>query len=169
MLKKIALVLMLVLPLGVYAQTLKFGHVKSGEVIQSMPEYAKAQQDMEALQKRYADEIQKAQAELQKKYAEFMQQQDSLPQNILERRQKEIQDLAQRGEEFQQEVQQILAKAQNDITAPIFKKFQDAVSAVGAEGGYIYIFDTDRTAIPYVNESQSINVGAAVKTKLGVK
>lgn len=169
MLKKIALVLMFVLPVGAFAQTLKFAHVRSSEIIQAMPEYAKAQKDMEALQKKYSDEIQKAQQELQKKYTELMSQQDSLPQNILERRQKEIQDLAQRGEEFQQEVQQILSKAQNDMTAPIFKKLQDAINAVGSEGGYIYVFDLDRAGIPYVNETQSTNINATVKTKLGIK
>lgn len=52
---------------------------------------------------------------------------------------------------------------------PIYKKFEDALKAVGQEGGYIYIFDLNRTDIPYVNETQSTDVTAAVKTKLGLK
>lgn len=43
MLKKIALLIMLVLPMGVFAQsTLKFGHMTSTEIIPTMPEYTKS-------------------------------------------------------------------------------------------------------------------------------
>lgn len=169
MLKKIALLLLIVLPMGAFAQTLKFGHVKSYEVIQTMPEYTKAMTDLQDLQKKYTDEIKRANDEFNKKYQEFIQQQDSLPRNIAERRQKELQDLMERGQQFEQEVQENMQKAQQDMTAPIFKKVEDAVVTVGQEGGYIYIFDLSRTSIPYVNDKQSIDVTPALKTKLGIK
>ena len=51
MLKKIALVLMLALPMGVFAQNLKFGHINAQEIVSAMPEFAKAQSDIEALDK----------------------------------------------------------------------------------------------------------------------
>lgn len=92
MLKKIALIAILfALPLGVMAQS-KFGHMNSQEIITVMPEFTKAQADLEALSKQYQDEMQRGQEELNKKYQELLQQQDSLPRNILERRQKEVQD-----------------------------------------------------------------------------
>ena len=93
MLKKIALLLLFILPMGVFAQTLKFGHVKSFDIIQAMPEYTKAMTDLQNLQKKYSEEIKRASDEFTKKYQEFIQVQDSLPRNILERRQKELQDL----------------------------------------------------------------------------
>ena len=37
--------------------------------------------------------------------------------------------------------------------APIYKKLDDAIKAVGAAEGVIYIFDLARTPIPYVNET----------------
>lgn len=169
MLKKIALLLLLALPMSSFAQSLKFGHIKFYDVVTAMPEYVKAQADLQALDKKYSEEIKKASAEFNKKYAEFMQQQDSLPKNIAERRQKELQDLSQRGQEFEQEVQQIMQKAQNDMTAPIFKKAEDAIKAVGEAEGFIYIFDLSRTSIPFVSEKQSVDVTAAVKAKLGIK
>ncbi|MEG1545724.1 MAG: OmpH family outer membrane protein [Bacteroides sp.] len=169
MLKKFALLLLLVLPMGIFAQTLKFGHVESYKVIETMPEYTKAMTDLQNLQKKYSEEVKRASDEFQKKYQEFMQQQDSLPKNIAERRQKELQDLMERGQQFEQEVQQNMQKAQQDMTAPIFKKAEDAVKAVGTEGGFIYIFDLSRTPIPFVNDKQSIDVTPLVKTKLGIK
>ena len=171
MLKKIALVLMLALPMGVFAQNLKFGHINAQEIVSAMPEFAKAQSDIEALDKQLTSELQGTQEEFNKKYQEFQQAiaKDSLPANIAERRQKELQDMMQRQEQFQQEAQQQMQKAQADAMAPIYKKLDDAIKAVGAAEGVIYIFDLARTPVAYVNESQSINLTPKVKTQLGIK
>mgnify|MGYP000421121629 FL=1 len=109
MLKKIALLVVLfALPLGAMAQ--KFAHMNSQEVIVVMPEYTKAQADLEAMSKKYSQEMERTQSEFNKKVQEFQQQADSLPRNIAERRQKELQEMAQRQEEFQQEALKKLAR-----------------------------------------------------------
>ena len=167
MLKKIALLVVLfALPLGAMAQ--KFAHMSSQEVIIAMPEYTKAQADLEAMSKQYQEEMQRSQAEFNKKVQEFQQQADSLPKNIAERRQKELQDMAQRQEEFQQEAYQNMQKANQDALVPIYKKLDEAIQAVGKAEGVIYIFDLARTPIPYVS-SESVDVTAKVKTQLGIK
>ena len=62
MLKKIALfVVLFVLPLGAMAQN-KFAHMNSQEVIAVMPEYTKAQSDLEAMSQKYQQEMQRTQA-----------------------------------------------------------------------------------------------------------
>ena len=171
MLKKIALVMLLALPMGVFAQNLKFGHINAQEIITVMPEFTKAQNDIQNLEKQLTAELQRTQEEFNKKYQEFQQAiaKDSLPPNIAERRQKELQDMMQRQEQFQQDAQQQMQKAQNDAMAPIYKKLDDAIKAVGAAEGVIYIFDLARTPVAYVNESQSINLTPKVKTQLGIK
>ena len=171
MLKKIALVMLLALPMGVFAQNLKFGHINAQEIITVMPEFTKAQNDIQTLEKQLTAELQRAQEEFNKKYQDIQQAiaKDSLPPNIAERRQKELQDMMQRQEQFQQDAQQQMAKAQNDAMAPIYQKLDNAIKAVGAAEGVIYIFDLARTSIPYVNESQSINLTSKVKANLGIK
>ena len=171
MLKKIALVMLLALPMGVFAQNLKFGHINAQEIITVMPEFTKAQNDIQTLEKQLTAELQRTQEEFNKKYQEFQQAiaKDSLPPNIAERRQKELQDMMQRQEQFQQDAQQQMQKAQNDAMAPIYQKLDYAIKAVGAAEGVIYIFDLARTSIPYVNESQSINLTSKVKANLGIK
>ena len=171
MLKKIALVMLLALPMGVFAQNLKFGHINAQEIITVMPEFTKAQNDIQTLEKQLTAELQRTQEEFNKKYQEFQQAiaKDSLPPNIAERRQKELQDMMQRQEQFQQDAQQQMQKAQNDAMAPIYQKLDNAIKAVGAAEGVIYILDLARTSIPYVNESQSINLTNKVKANLGIK
>lgn len=171
MLKKIALVILLALPMGVFAQNLKFGHINAQEIITVMPEFTKAQKDIQTLEQQLTTELQRTQEEFNKKYQEFQQaiSKDSLPANIAERRQKELQDMAQRQEQFQQEAAQQMQKVQNDAMVPIYKKLDDAIKAVGAAEGVIYIFDVARTPIPYINESMSVNLTSKVKAHLGIK
>ena len=167
MLKKIALLLLLIAPMSVFAQ--KFGHVKFAEILTVMPEYTKAQTDIQAQQKQYEAEMKRASDELTKKFTEYQQEQANLPKNIQERRQKELQELNEKGMQFQADAQQQLQKAYAEMMEPIYKKIDDAIKAVGQEGGYVYIFDLNRTDIPFVNESLSTDVTPAVKGKLGLK
>ena len=166
MLKKIALLLMLILPMSVFAQ--KFGHIKTQEILTAMPEYTKAQTDIQTMQKQYDDEMKRLSEEIQKKFAAYQQEQANLPKNIQERRQKELQELNERGMQMQQDAQQQLQQSWLQMLEPIAKKIDDAIKAVGQEGGYVYIFDLNATQIPFVNETLSTDVTGAVKAKLGL-
>ena len=159
MFKKIAFLLLLIAPMSLFAQ--KFAHFKSMDIIPVMPEYSKAQTDIQKMQKQYEDEIKRASDEFNKKFAEYQQEQKTLPQNIQER-------LQEKGMQFQQDAQQQLQKAYGDMMEPIYKKLEDAVKSVGSTGGYTYIFDLNRTDIPYINEAQSKDVTNDIKTKLGI-
>ena len=167
MLKKIVLAAILARPLSVMAQT-KFGHMNSQEVITAMPEYTKAQTDLDAMAKQYQEEMQRTQEEFNKKYQEFLAQADSLPRNIAERRQKELQDMDQRQQQFQQEVYQSMQKAQQDALTPIYQKLETAIQAVGKAEGVIYIFDIARTPVAYIG-AESVDLTAKVKAQLGIK
>ena len=72
MLKKIALVMLLALPMGVFAQNLKFGHINAQEIITVMPEFTKAQNDIQNLEKQLTAELQRTQEEFNKKYQESL-------------------------------------------------------------------------------------------------
>ena len=167
MLKKIALILLLIAPMSVFAQ--KFGHIKTQEILVAMPDYIKAQTDIQTMQKQYEDEIKRASDELTKKFTAYQEEQANLPKNIQERRQKELQELNQKGMQMQQDAQQELERSWMSMLEPIAKKIEDAIKAVGQEGGYVYIFDLNATQIPFVNETLSTDVTGAVKAKLGIK
>jgi len=167
MLKKIALLLMLILPMSVFAQ--KFGHIRTQEILTIMPEYTKAQTDIQTMQKQYEDEMKRLQDEVNKKFTAYQQEQANLPKNIQERRQKELQELNERGMQMGQDAQQQLQQSWMQMLEPIAKKIDDAIKAVGQEGGYVYIFDLNATQIPFINETYSTDVTSAVKAKLGLQ
>ncbi|KAA6345591.1 hypothetical protein EZS27_006856 [termite gut metagenome] len=174
--KTVFIIMVLILPVSISAQTslpivqsLKFAHVYSQEILVIMPEVIKAQADLQSLEKKYADEIQRTTDEFQKKYQEFLQAMDSLPQNISERRQKELQDMSQRSQQFQQDAQETMQQKQQELMTPILQKLDNAIKTVGEAQNVIYVFDVSRTAIPYINTTHSIDVTPLVKAELGIK
>ena len=167
MLKKIALILLLIAPMSVFAQ--KFGHIKTQEILVAMPDYIKAQTDIDTMKKQYEDEMKRAQEEFNKKFTAYQEEQANLPKNIQERRQKELQELSQKGMQMQQDAQQELERSWMTMLEPIAKKIDDAIKAVGQDGGYVYIIDLNATQIPFVNETLSTDVTGAVKAKLGIQ
>ena len=152
----------------VTANAQKFGHVNSQEVIQAMPEFAKARADIETLTKQYEADLKSMQEELQKKSEAYEKEQATLPANIKQRRETELQEMYQKIQQSYQDNQQALAKEQNEKMQAITSKVVEAIKAVGQAGGYVYIMDM-ASGIPYISTTLSTDVTAQVKAKLGLK
>ena len=166
--KKLIIFLLMILPLGVFAQEAKVAIVNSQEIMMAMPEITAMQETMKQMNDKYAGEMKTMEDEFQKKYTDYIAQQDSMTENIKLRRTQELEDIRQRVENFTQVAQQDMNKKQQELLAPIQDKLRNAIKAVGAAEGVIYIFDLARTPIPYVG-AQSIDLTAKVKAQLGIK
>ena len=149
------------------ANAQKFGHVNSQEIIQAMPEFAKARTDIEALTKQYEADLKSMQEELQKKSEAYEKEQATLPANIKQRRETELQEMYQKIQQSYQDNQQALAKEQQEKMQAITTKVLDAIKAIGAAGNYVYIMDVT-SGIPYISTTLSTDVTAEVKKKLGL-
>ena len=145
----------------------KFGHVDTQSIIQAMPEYSKAESEIKALQSQYAD-LKSMQDELQKKSEAFDKEQASLPDNIKQRRQQELQEMYQKIQQSYQDNNQALQKASAEKMQAITTKVLDAIKAVGQAGGFVLINEIN-AGIPYISTTLSTDVTAQVKTKLGLK
>lgn len=165
--KKLFFALMMMLPMAAMAQA-KFGHVNSAEIMQAMPEFTTARNEIEALTKQFEDDLQLMQDELQKKGEAFEKEQATLPENIKQRRQQELQDMYQKIQQSYQDNQQALQKAQQEKMQAITTKIIDAIKKVGESGGYVYIMDLT-AGIPYISTTLSTDVTAQVKAQLGLK
>ncbi len=181
MLKKILIMMLFAAPLGVYAQTAEdsvdvqvvtpqpvFGYMSYDNVFTAMPDYADAQENLKLLKGKYEAEIKRAEAEFEKKYAEFLQNQKSLPETILLRRQKELQQLMEKSIEFKNEIKAQLAKAQKEMTAPVTAKLDAAIKAVAEQHNLQYVLNTDNNNCPYVNAVFGLDITNEVKAALGV-
>lgn len=163
--KKLIIFLLMMLPLGVFAQESKIAIVNTQEVIQAMPEFATMQKQMADMEAKYKNEMQVMQDEYNKKYSDFVAQQDSLTENIKMRRMQELQDMEQRTQIFIQISQQDFQKKQGELFTPIQDKLKNAIKAVGDEKGYTYILDPQ---IVLYQGNTAVDATQFVKAKLGI-
>lgn len=164
MIKKLLLALAIILPSCAFAQA-KFGVVDAQAVMELMPEFKSAQDQIATISKQYEDEYGKLTEAINTKVQEFQALAEDTPVAIRERRQQEVQELDQRIQAFQQRAQQDLARKQQELVAPIQEKLVNAIKAVGSEEGFTMIYP-DGVAIYVGNDV--IDVTPAVKTKLGL-
>lgn len=163
--KKILVLILVMAPLSLFAQ--KFGFVDAPEIAQVMPEFTKAENELKTLQKQYSNELEHMRAELEMKSKQYEELKDSLPANILQRRERELQDLYTRMQEYAQASEQNLVQAQQTKLAEVNNKLQKAIQDVGREGGYICVFDIS-SGIPYISETLCDDLNAKVRAKLGI-
>ena len=163
--KKLIIFLLMMLPLGVFAQESKIAIVNTQEVIQAMPEFATMQIQMADMEAKYKNVMQVMQDEYNKKYSDFVAQQDSLTENIKMRRMQELQDMEQRTQNFIQISQQDFQKKQGELFTPIQDKLKNAIKAVGDEKGYTYILDPQ---IVLYQGNTAVDATQFVKAKLGI-
>ena len=164
--KKVVFMLLMCAPLTVLAQ--KFGHVNAQEIIQVMPEYTKAKTEIDALQQQYEADLKSMQEEFTKKVKDYEANAQTLPENIKQRREQELTEMQQKIRQSFQDNQQALSKASQEKMQAITMKVVDAIKAVGQEGGYVYVMDTN-SGVPYISTTLSTDVTAQVKAKLGLK
>ena len=164
--KKVLIMIIILAQIAAMAQ--KFGHVNSQEVIQAMPEYTKAKTEIEALAQQYEADLKSMQEEMTKKLKDYEANAKTLPDNIKQRRETELQEMDQKIRQSYQDNQQALAQAQQEKMQAITTKVIDAIKQVGQAGGYVYIMD-NAGGIPYISTTLSTDVTAQVKAKLGIK
>ena len=165
--KKLIAMLFFMAPLAIFAQ--KFGHLNSADIIQVMPEYTAAQTELQNLEKQYTNELQLMETELAKKSEAYEREKATLPANIAQRREQELQELYGKMQQYYQQSQIELQQASQEKMAMLTEKITKAIKEVGAAGGYLYIFDISNGIPCYINETLSTDVTATVKAKLGIK
>ncbi len=168
MFKKIILALLVALPMSAAAQ--KFGTVDINSIIETMPEVADLQRQITEATQKYEAEFQKLVEEVNKLYTEYQQiaEDPATPQTIKDRRIQEITDRQQKVEQFRTTATQDLQRQQEQLMAPIQARMNDAIKAVGQEGGYTFIFPNEPSLILYQGVDV-VDVPPAVKTKLGIQ
>lgn len=168
--KKFSLILVILTAVfaSASAQSVKFGHLNLQEVISLTAEMDSAV----AIMERYQADLQETMSSMQNEYYTKVNNYQQMSANwtaaVLQAKQQEIQELEQRIQTFQQNAQQEMQQKQAELIRPIYEAANKAVSQIGKDGGFTYIFDISATGIPYINESQSIDVTDKVKTALNI-
>ncbi len=156
------------LAVSVQAQsTLKFGHINSTQLLSQMPETKAADSSLQKFGASLENQLKTMTAEYQSKIADFKSKEGSMADPIREAKLKEISDLEERIQSFQESAQSSIQKKKEELYTPILKKAEEAINSIAKEKGYSYIFDSSAGTLLFAQESDDIL--ALVKGKLGLK
>lgn len=164
--KKFIVSMLLLLPLGLFAQDMKIAIVNTNEIFTVMPEVSAMEDAIAKLAKEYENELKSMEEEYTRKYTDYVAQADSLTENIKQLRMQEIQELHSRIENFYTMANETRNKTQQELFTPIREKVMKAINEVSEENGYAYVIDPQ--ALLFVGKS-AIDATDKVKAKMGLK
>lgn len=167
MLKKIFFILFCFLGLTAYGQ-IQFGYLSYQKVLTMMPEYKTALNSLNTLKEKCNQEAKRSEDELERKYAEFLQGQSEFPENILQKRQNELQTLIKNGISFREESEKLLKNAEEEMKEGMENKLNLAIQTVGQEQGLAFILNTDNNSCPFINKNNGVDITEHVLFKLGI-
>lgn len=147
-------------------KTIKLGHINSNELMQIMPGKDSAQAILQSEVSFLEEQLTAMQTELQKKSEDFQNNQANWSELIRSTKQKDIQDMYTRIQEFQQDAQEKLQKREEELLQPIIDRAKKAIEDVAKENGYTYVFDAGVGALLYQQDSDDLL--PLVKKKLGL-
>ena len=124
--KKLIIALLMVLPLGAFAENTKIGYVNKQEIMGAMPEYNDAMKVLEDMNLKYITEGKKLEEEFQRKYQEYASQAETLDAAIRQYKENELARLQQSIQEFTKSADETLKKTHDE-----FKVLQDRWKSIG--------------------------------------
>ncbi len=124
----------------------KFGRISSQEILLAMPETKEMETNMQAYGKDLQDNLETITVEFNQKYLDFQKNFDTYSDAVRQLKQKELQELQSRREEFEQIAQQEYQKKQQELLTPIIDKAKAAIDKVAKENGYLAVFETGSLA-----------------------
>ncbi len=146
----------------------KYGYVNFGNILQLMPQIEKAESTLSSYSDSLFNAFDVQKKEFEKNFADF---QNKVAQGLIApvERSEEQAALQQKQQELIQVrtgIQQKIQQKRTALMTPIINQVQEAINAVGEEGGYTMIFDTSLGAILHADSAQDLN--NKVKAKLHI-
>ena len=147
------------------ASAQKFARIDYERVIATMPEmdsvdmkYQKAAQD-------YQDLLENIQVELNNKRYDYEKNSATMSAAVKQLKEKEMQDLNTRLQEFYQSAQQELAKVEFELMQPVYNRAKEAITKLCKQNGYIVVFQNEQ--VVYLDEEQVKDITEDIRKALG--
>lgn len=153
---------------GMAQAQVKIAHVNTAEILDAMPDKAKAEKDLEKYYGELQSQLQTMAQEYQTKMQDYEANQATMSNLVKQSKEKEIIDIQNRIQQFQSNAESEFENKRAELLKPILDKIQTAINAVGKEKGYTYMLDLATGAAVYVSDD-AIDATKDVKAKLGLK
>ncbi len=144
----------------------KFGYIDSNKLIENMPGRDTIEAKIINYRTTLQTTIQAMISEYQTKIQDYQNNAATMSAIIKQTKEKEIQDLEGRIQQFQQTADQDLQNFQSESFTPLLNRAKKAIEDVANENGYTYIFDAGTGALLFYEKGD--NIMPLVKKKLGI-
>jgi outer membrane protein len=172
--KKIVLTLFFILASAVILLAQKYAYVDSDYILDNIPEYKEAQNQLDELSQEYQQEIEGKFAEIDKMYKAFQAEVVLMPDDVKKKKEQEIQAKEKEVKDLQNQRfgkdGDLFAKRE-ELIKPIQEKIYNAIEDISEEKNYAFVFDrAGSLTMLYVNSKFDISddvldaVGAVLGT-----
>ena len=111
-------------------KNIKLGHINSNELMQIMPGRDSAQTILQAEVTELEQTLKSMQSEAEQRYNDYVANQSGWTELIRQTKQREIQDMGARIQEFQENAQKQLQQREQDLLKPIIDRAKKAIEDV---------------------------------------
>ena len=158
--------LVLVATISANAQKTVFGYISYNKLLQGMADYTTAQEKVKNIREQYNKEAQYNEDKFFKMYAEYIQGQKNFPEEIMLKRQKELQIAMEQGISFRKDAEKLLKQTEAELIKPLEQKLNNAIATVAKERKLSFVANTDDNAYPYINPADGIDITNLVEMVL---
>ncbi|MBM3405232.1 MAG: OmpH family outer membrane protein [Bacteroidetes bacterium] len=142
--KKFGLILVFIC-LGVMVSVAqKFAYVDTQYILDNLPEYNEAQNQLDALSIQFQQEIEEKYAEVDKLYKDYQAEAVLLPEDMKKRKENEIIDKEKDAKNLQKQrfgKDGDLFKKREELIKPIQEKVYNAIQDISTDNNYAIVFD----------------------------
>ncbi|MFV9484068.1 OmpH family outer membrane protein [Christiangramia sp. OXR-203] len=120
----------------------KVAHIATQELVQSLPEYKSAMDQLQKLEKTYDAEIKDMLSEAQSTMQRYEAEANTKSDEENQKRGAEIQAAQRRIQEHSAKARQDLQKKETDLLRPVLEKVRTSIQKVARAKGYDYVLDS---------------------------
>lgn len=144
----------------------KVAHIATQDLVQSLPDYKSAMDQLQKLEKTYDAEIKDMLSEAQSTMQRYEAEANTKSEEENQKRATELQAAQRRIQEHSAKARQDLQKKETDLLKPILEKVRTAIQKVARAKGYDYVLDS--TTGTGVLLADGFDLTADVKKELGM-
>ncbi len=149
--------------IGSFAQ--KLGHINGQTLVEHMPEYKQAYEELNKYKQQYEVALENMQKEYDAMIKDFEKVKDSAPKVILDTKVRDIEAKRQGIYDFQEQASADVSSEEMKKVDPVLKMAKAAIEEVAKAQGYIYIFDSGAGSLLYTGGD---DITKLVCAKMGI-
>lgn len=168
--KKILLLAVFIVVAGA-AMAQKYAYVDMEYILNNIPAYAKAQEDLGKISEQYQRELESRRSEIEKMYSAYQSESSRLSADMKRKREDAIIAAEKEYKESQKQYfgpEGTLAKQQEEMVKPIQDQVIKIIQTMASAGGYAVIFDK-AAGLAMIYTNPQFDLSDQVLQKLGYK